>query len=216
MLRGPNGVMYVLMADTGGTSPILSSDAVTLTFRDSATSIISPTAAPTTGVYLPTTCGTAGPFPPPAPSGTYNLPGCSTSRTVAEALFGSFGLTDGNGTWQLYVRGDNGAPLGPEGLSGEIAGWGLELLAPTAAGVEVSGRVLTPDGRGLRNAAVTMTDSNGITRTTVTSSFGYYRFEGVPVGDSFVMSVNSRSYRFVPRVVLVTDTLTDVDFVGLE
>jgi hypothetical protein len=61
-----------------------------------------------------------------------------------------------------------------------------------------------------------MTDSNGITRTAMTSSFGYYRFEGVPVGDSFVMTVNSRSYRFVPRVVLVTDTLTDVDFVGLE
>jgi hypothetical protein len=131
-------------------------------------------------------------------------------------LFGSFGLTDGNGTWQLYVRGDNGAPFGPEGLSGEIAGWGLELLAPTAAGVEVSGRVLTPDGRGLRNATVTMTDVNGVTRTAVTSSFGYYRFEGVPVGDTFVMTVNSRLYRFTPRVVQVVDTLTYVDFVGLE
>ncbi|MBX3294045.1 MAG: carboxypeptidase regulatory-like domain-containing protein [Acidobacteria bacterium] len=90
------------------------------------------------------------------------------------------------------------------------------VLAPTNAGVEVSGRVMTPDGRGLRNATVTMTDGHGVTRSAVTSSFGYYRFDGVPVGDSFVMSVNSRMYRFVPRVVVVTDTLTDVDFVGIE
>jgi hypothetical protein len=50
----------------------------------------------------------------------------------------------------------------------------------------------------------------------VTSSFGYYRFEDVQVGESFVMNVNSRSFRFVPRVVTVNDTLTDVDFTGLE
>ncbi|QQS32895.1 MAG: carboxypeptidase regulatory-like domain-containing protein [Acidobacteriota bacterium] len=92
----------------------------------------------------------------------------------------------------------------------------ITVLVPTAAGVEVSGRVMTPDGRGLRNATMTMTDTNGVVRSAVTSSFGYYRFEGVPVGESFVMSVNSRSYRFVPRVVQVLDTLTDVDFVGLE
>jgi hypothetical protein len=30
------------------------------------------------------------------------------------------------------------------------------------------------------------------------------------------MSVNSRNYRFVPRVVVVTDTLTEVDFIGIE
>jgi hypothetical protein len=61
-----------------------------------------------------------------------------------------------------------------------------------------------------------MTDVNGVTRTAVTSSFGYYRFEGVPVGDTFVMTVNSRLYRFTPRVVTVSDKMTDVDFVGLE
>ncbi|MBX3294047.1 MAG: carboxypeptidase regulatory-like domain-containing protein [Acidobacteria bacterium] len=92
----------------------------------------------------------------------------------------------------------------------------ISVLVPTNAGVEVSGRVMTPDGRGLRNATVTMTDANGVVRNAVTSSFGYYRFEGVPVGDSFVMTVNSRSYRFVPRVVNVLDNMTDVDFIGLE
>ena len=131
-------------------------------------------------------------------------------------LNGAFGLTVANGTWSLYVRDDGTDPLAPEGGAGTIGAWGIELLPPTAAGVEVSGRVMTPDGRGLRNATVTMTDEQGVTRTAVTSSFGYYRFEGVPVGDSFVMSVNSRSYRFKPRIVNVLDNMTDVDFVGLE
>jgi hypothetical protein len=90
------------------------------------------------------------------------------------------------------------------------------ILAPTSAGVEVSGMVRTPDGRGLRNAVVTMTDAAGNMRTAVTSTFGYYRFEDVAVGENYTMGVRSRTHRFTPRVVQVVDTLTDVDFVGLE
>lgn len=86
----------------------------------------------------------------------------------------------------------------------------------TAAGVEVSGRVLTPDGRGLRNATVSMTDGSGTVRTATTSTFGYYRFDDVTVGESYVMSVASRRYRFNPRAVQILDNLTDVDFIGQE
>lgn len=91
-------------------------------------------------------------------------------------------------------------------------------IAPcsTAAGVLVSGRVLTPDGRGLRNAVVSMTDSSGVTRTVTTSTFGYYQFEDVSVGETFVMSVASRRYRFGPRAVQVLDSLSDVNFIGQE
>lgn len=86
----------------------------------------------------------------------------------------------------------------------------------TAAGVEVSGRVMTPDGRGLRNATVSITDPQGNVRTATTSTFGYYRFDDVQVGETYVMGVSSRRYRFAPRAVQVFDTLTDVDFVGQE
>ncbi len=91
-------------------------------------------------------------------------------------------------------------------------------IAPcsTAAGVEVSGRVITPDGRGLRNAVVSMTDAAGVTRTATSSTFGFYSFEDVAVGETFVMSVASRRYRFTPRIVQVLDNLSDVDFTGQE
>ncbi|MBX3294044.1 MAG: carboxypeptidase regulatory-like domain-containing protein, partial [Acidobacteria bacterium] len=190
----------------------------TLTFSDTAAQTIPDSSAPTTGNYKPTNCETPVlAFAPPAPGLPYTEPGCSLIRPVEQTMFGQFGLVNGNGVWSLFIRDDAGTPLAPDTLMGEIlGGWGLQLLPPTAAGVEVSGRVMTPDGRGLRNATVTMTDGQGVTRSAVTSSFGYYKFEGVTAGDNYVMNVNSRLYRFTPRVVLVSDTLTDVDFVGLE
>jgi len=87
---------------------------------------------------------------------------------------------------------------------------------PTAALVAVSGRVTTPDGRGLRGATVTMTDSLGNLRTTTTSSFGTYTFVDVQAGDVYVMGVNSKLYRFATQLVQVNDTLTGIDFMGQE
>lgn len=80
----------------------------------------------------------------------------------------------------------------------------------------VSGRVMTPDGRGLRNATVSITDSSGISRVTTTSSFGFFTFENVTTGGTYTFSVSSRLYRFAPRTLQVNDNLTLADFVGLE
>jgi hypothetical protein len=124
-----------------------------------------------------------------------------------------------NGVWNLYIRDDNGVarPDAPEIINGQVnGGWGIELLPSTAAGVEVSGRVTTADGRGVRNAVVVMTDQFGIERTATTGSFGYYRFDDVEVGTSLVMSIKSRRYAFGTRVVQVFDTLSDLDFVAQE
>lgn len=87
-----------------------------------------------------------------------------------------------------------------------------EFQAPTAASVSISGRVRTIDGRGLRGAIVSITDGNGMIRQTTTSTFGYYRFEGVTAGESYVVGVASKRYRFTPIFVNVTDELRDLDF----
>lgn len=87
---------------------------------------------------------------------------------------------------------------------------------PAAPPVSVGGRVLMPDGQGLRNAVVSMTDPQGSVRTAVTSSFGFYNFENVPPDRPYTIRVSSKRYRFSPRNVLVNDNLSDVNFVGLE
>ncbi|MGB7203497.1 MAG: FG-GAP-like repeat-containing protein [Pyrinomonadaceae bacterium] len=86
-----------------------------------------------------------------------------------------------------------------------------EPVAPTAANVTVSGRVFA-EGGGLRNAIVTITDSQGVTRSTRTSSFGNYSFSGVEVGRDYVISVAGKGYTFQPRIVTVNDNVADLDF----
>ena len=92
----------------------------------------------------------------------------------------------------------------------------VTVIGPTAAMVSVAGRVTTPSGAGLRNATVKITDGVGNSRTVTTSSFGYYQFDDVAAGSTYVLSVNSRTYRFNARTVTVTDSITDADFIGLE
>ena len=89
----------------------------------------------------------------------------------------------------------------------------LELqLAPTAAAVSISGRVLTPEGRGLMNARVILTDSNGNLRSAATSAFGYFHLADVEAGTTVVLSVSSKRYSFAPQVVSVTEDLTGINF----
>ncbi len=86
----------------------------------------------------------------------------------------------------------------------------------TSTRVSVSGRVTTSTGVGIRNAGVFITDSDGNQRKVLTSSLGYYQFDEIDSGKSYVIGVSSRRYRFASRVVQVIDNLTDLDFVGLE
>ena len=88
------------------------------------------------------------------------------------------------------------------------------VLVPTAANVDVSGRVLTNDGRGLRNAVVAIRDQNGVTRTTLTGPLGSFNFSDVESGQTYVVSVMSRRFSFSPRVVQISDNLSGLDFIA--
>lgn len=92
----------------------------------------------------------------------------------------------------------------------------LGLIAAAWPMVNISGRVVTPSGRGLRNAVVYVTDAQGLRRKATTSSFGNYSFIGIPGGQTYAVNVSSKRYRFTARVVEISNSLTDLDFVGLE
>lgn len=89
--------------------------------------------------------------------------------------------------------------------------WTLADAVTTAAEVSVGGRI-TVDGRGVARAFVTLTDESGATRMALTNAFGYYRFTGVESGRSYVASVRHKRYQFAPRLISVSEELTDVDF----
>jgi hypothetical protein len=212
LLVGPNGVSYVLMAHVGVPNP--PAGPVTLTFLDSALAVLRTNVPLTTGTFLPTSCDEVGSFDPPAPQLPYVIPGCDVDRVISETLFGAFGSSNPNGLWRLYVRED-------EVATGSVAatilgGWGIEFVSVTAADAIISGRVTSEDGNGIRGARVTMVDSHGVARSVMTSSLGYYQFEEVETGESYLLGVSSRRYRFENRLVQVVDSLHEVNFVGIE
>jgi hypothetical protein len=95
--------------------------------------------------------------------------------------------------------------------------WTLADFGPTAASVAIGGRVLTANRNGINKAVVTLSDQNGGVRRTITNSFGYYRFDEVEAGQTYVLSVGSKRYVFAnpSLVVSPTDDATDIDFVAM-
>ena len=94
------------------------------------------------------------------------------------------------------------------------AGDDVTVPDPVPALVTVSGRVTTAEGSGIRNVRVSLTDQTGVVRTTLTGSFGHYRFDDIEAGQTVVISVAAKRYVFASptRIVTVQEELADIDF----
>jgi hypothetical protein len=214
LLVGPGGQEFVVMGDAGGPLPIDQTTPVTLTLQDNQPIVLPDNGPLTTNTYEPTTWESpVSNFPAPAPPGPYVEPGSAVGGPASTTLFGTFGFTNANGVWSLYVRDDAGTLVAINGCFD--GGWGLEFLTSTAANASITGRVTTAEGLGIRNVEMVLT-GNALAEPlrVTTGSFGYYTFDGLAVGETYVLTVNSRRYTFqVPsRVITLTDNAVDIDF----
>jgi len=215
LLVGPQGQKYLFMADAGGASGL--SEGATITFEDSAEAALPDSGQIFTGKYKPTTweAGQTS-FPSPAPEGPYVEAG--NPQTALVTLASTFGGTNPNGTWSLYIRDDNNT-FQRLGVDGEIAGgWGLQFIAPSAATVTVSGLVRvgkTP----IANATV-MISGGTLSQPLIarTNSFGNYAFDGLATGEIYVVTVVSNRYNFPQSSIILNldDTITNADFEAEE
>ena len=146
--------------------------------------------------------------------GTYDL-----SHNV---IAGGGGSQSTGGT--LTVDGTVGQPTAGTSSTGgtySLRGgfWAFQAFAPTAAGASISGRIRTADGRGIRNVRLVLTnaETGEISTTNLSSSFGYYRFDNILVGQTYILTVRAKRYTFDPdtRVITLLDELTDEDFDAL-
>ncbi len=120
------------------------------------------------------------------------------------------------------VDSTSGQTAAPGAISGGIFAvssgfWNFTPLAPTAVNASISGRILTADGSGIRNAIISLTTaSTGEIRSVHSKSFGYYKFEEIRVGEIYILRIVSKRFTFEPdtRVVTMLDELTDVDFMA--
>lgn len=89
-------------------------------------------------------------------------------------------------------------------------------LAATAANVKISGRVADQNGRAVVRALVRFTDANGNAKTAVTNQFGYFIFDEIEAGQTYVLQTAAKGYTFSPQVISVNDDLTDLTITANE
>ncbi|HVE60110.1 MAG TPA: chondroitinase-B domain-containing protein [Pyrinomonadaceae bacterium] len=82
------------------------------------------------------------------------------------------------------------------------------LLAPTAARVSVSGKVLN-GASVISNAVVSLTNQSGESISVRTNSFGNFNFE-VAAGQTYLLSAQSKGCLYDPQIVTVTDSVGDL------
>lgn len=113
-------------------------------------------------------------------------------------------------TVQNWVEYSGVTQFSPWTISGPIG--------PTAALVSVSGRVITSNGIGIGDAVITLSAQDGSTRIARSSSFGYFRFDEVAVGETYLISISSKRYRFAQATIVRTplDEITDLEFVSVD
>jgi hypothetical protein len=155
------------------------------------------------------------------------VPAQSTSTEIVVEVFTPSGQAVGNrffiGSNNLgqnapsYISAvDCGAPnpvdVGAAGAPNMDTLIALIGSGPTAAGVSISGRVLTDDGRGLTNATVVLTDMQGQSQTARTGAFGYYTFDELTAGQTYVITVISKRYSYASRLVTANEVITGEDF----
>jgi subtilisin-like proprotein convertase family protein len=118
VLVGPTGAALLLQDGAGDRTDIAN---VSYTLSDTALSRLPCNGELTIGIWYPTGCRFPGPtFPFPGPSSAYSIPGPAGGPAT---LASTFGGTNPNGTWNLFVIDS------ANGESGSIAGgWSLEIV----------------------------------------------------------------------------------------
>jgi hypothetical protein len=76
---------------------------------------------------------------------------------------------------------------------------------------------MTAEGEGIRNARMVMTGGTLLEPLMVTTgTLGYYNFDGLEAGQTYLLTVNSRRYTFTTpsRVINLIDNINDADFIA--
>ena len=165
----------------------------------------------------------------------FNIRGIGKAEHNTQTSTGVITYRDGVATFPGYLqeepyydlasvevlRGPQGTIAGENstgGIFGIRGGFWLPSVAPSAASVSVSGQVKTAQGSGIRNVSVTLTDSSGTVRTTRTGTFGYFRFDDITAGGTYIFSVAARHYQFSQPTIIraVQEEIADLEFIGTE
>ena len=130
--------------------------------------------------------------------------------------FSITGLNIPNGT-EIMLRWSDPDHTGADHGIG-IDDLSVTPMATSAAAAAISGRVTSADGRAISNALITISGGGMPEPLTVaTGHFGYYTFEGLQTGQSYLVTVSGakrNTFANPTRVVNLQDDVTDANFVA--
>ena len=144
--------------------------------------------------------------------GTYDLSHNVIAGGGSDSTGGSYRVEGTSGQNMAGMISTGGS------FSSRAGFWAFGPQVPTAGTASIGGRVVTFDGRGIRNVRLILTSpSTGETIHAITSPFGYYLFADLTVGGTYVVAVESKRFRFSPniRVITLLDELTSEDFYAM-
>lgn len=146
-----------------------------------------------------------------------NTASCPAACAAGSSLSGMFRRL-GNGRFTVVISGTNTADFGTYNLQVTAPAAGCNVaLAPTAANANIGGRVLNAGGTGIGKATITITGDGIQPMQARTNAFGYYNFDNLPTGGTYVLTIGgTKAYTFAnpSRVVSLNDSIADADFVS--
>lgn len=144
------------------------------------------------------------------------------TRRMGRIYLGSVAVTTNASGNASFVFTSPQAPIADQpitatatdNVTGDTSEFALPVGAipapPTAAGVTVSGRTLDSAGRSAGNVTVVLTSNDGTARSVVTNRQGYFSFDDVETGTTYVLSAGNGRFRYPSRVVEVNDNVSDL------
>ena len=84
----------------------------------------------------------------------------------------------------------------------------FDFAITSASAVSISGRITDQSGNGIANAIVTVTLADGTVVTTRASSFGYYSFRNIEMGQTVTLAVRARRYQFNNQTIALSGNST--------
>lgn len=128
-------------------------------------------------------------------------------------------IKNANGTTSIFSDSTNNPTTNTATVLGisDFSLWSVGALSPTAADAEISGVITNTRGRRLEYVDVTLSGGSlTAPQTFTTDQSGRYRFTEIPAGETYILTVRSKRYRFnQPTMVFtVNGNLTNVNFVS--
>lgn len=142
---------------------------------------------------------------------TFNL------KTIEETSFGPYTLVSivctvdmGAGGTPQPVRMGNAIEIDIK--SGDQVTCTFNNDLATAAAISLHGQVFDPEGRAVRWVTVRLSGLDGTNRFATTNHFGYFRFDEVSVGQSYVLEANHKQFTYSPQVITVDEDIGRITF----